>query len=318
MKQKQITGGPTFLAILTIVLLILAWIAGFFMGKSYTMQGALSSGADTGERRLLISAVADREAGSTVFSPEELNGAVDNYLHYVNLTDVTVELDGVPVPLEQALREGAITVEEITAYARIDAKNGICQEKYESTHGLTEFTYRYPEFNLQLIYDVYETPDGKQHLIQSINLYRTGSGVSNAYYDFESEYTYRLDREDWGLTFEVVQATPTSITLNCTQSGGQQFGELEIMFYTLFAEGFQFIPTLDSVESIDDYGAQITIEQNADSQLTINWACAYEPLSSGDYYIELHIQDIFDASQVHPLADDFYDMQEYYIPFSIS
>lgn len=315
MKHSTSFSRKLGFAVLTAAVIFLIGFAGFLLGRN--SRSAKADGEES--RRLLISAVTDDTAGFTVIPSEELGGNFENDIVYLNLTDVRVSVDGTPIKLESAIRDGSVTVEEISAYAQLDAKNGICEEIWESNHGLAHFTYRYPEFDLRLTYDIYETPDGKQHLIHEIGLYKVGSDVVNTYTDDQSEYGYRLDREDWGIDLDIVEATPTGVTIACDQSGGQQFGELEVEFYSIFlSDQFDFIPTLDGIDSADDFTPKITIEQNTSSRFTIDWTDTYGELDSGAYFLELHIQDIYDESQVPPLTDNFYDMQEYYIPFTVS
>lgn len=267
-------------------------------------------------RRLTISAVTDDEAGFTLIPKEALNGNFNENIAYLDLTDVTVEITGTTYPLADAIRDGLITVEEIFAYARLDARNGICSELYESKNGLTIFTYRYPEFDLSLTYDVYETPDGEQHLINNLQLYKVGSNVSHTYIDDETGKI--IDHEDWGLTFDAVDATPTTLTVDCTQSGGQHIGELVLDFYTLFNVNTNDpIGHLEHIKSTDQYQPKITIEQNTTSQFTIDWTDTHAPLPSGEYYIWLHVKDVFEPSQVHPLMKDFYSEQYFTVTFEI-
>ena len=70
-----------------------------------------STEPDSNSQRLLISAVADLN----------MNTQTVNDISYVNITDVTITLDGKAYALHDAIAEGVITVEEIMAYARIDA-----------------------------------------------------------------------------------------------------------------------------------------------------------------------------------------------------
>ena len=65
---------------------------------------------------------------------------------YVGLTDVCVEAVQGKKALEMAIQDGDISVEEIFAYARLDARNGFCTEHKNSKHGLTHFIYVYPEY----------------------------------------------------------------------------------------------------------------------------------------------------------------------------
>lgn len=285
--------------------------------------GCSSSSKDTQEteshllRRLPITAVANEDIGFTTIRADQLGGYLEEDLVYLNLTDVNVEIGEVLYPLEEAIRDGLIYVEEIFAYARIDARNGICMEKYESKNGLTHFTYRYPEFDLRLTYDVYETPDGKTHLINDIGIYKSGSTVSTAYYDDETGE--RLDLEDWGLTFDVVATTPTTLTVDCTQSGGQYIGELTTFYYDVYntAEDYKYLPRIDGIEYAKEINPPVTITPLTSTQFTIDWSKELGTLEPGSYSLALTICDNFDPAQVHPLMRNFHDQQRYWIPFTI-
>lgn len=190
--------------------------------------------ANQDARRLQISVTVDENAGFTTISSEQLDGAYPDDIIYDNVTNVCILVDGEEKPLEDAVREGDISVYEMVAYAQLDAQAGICQEKANSKNGLAYFTYRYPEYDLMTAHDIYETPDGKEHLIRFFGVLKTGTKLTMVYPDETSPYRYMIDREDWGIDFQVKSVTPTGITLSCKQSGGQQLGELAIMDYVIY------------------------------------------------------------------------------------
>lgn len=267
-------------------------------------------------RRLRITATVDENAKFTTIPKEELGGNFDEDIVYLDLVNVNIEIDGEAVRLEHAIRDGLISPEEIFAYARLDARNGICTESYETEHSLTTFLYRYPEFDLKIVYDVYVTPEGKSHIISNMGLYKRGSYVTTTYTDYETGLP--LNYEDWGLAFEVTETTSTSITLNCTQSGGQQFGALVTEWYSIFLkEDYGYVPTLSGISSTDQYSPQITLPMNGSSQITIDWTTIYGELAPGSYYIKLHIADIYDVSQVHTLVENYSDCQGFWIEFVV-
>ena len=268
------------------------------------------------ERRLQITATIEDGLGFTSFSPEEIGGGLTENLSYLDLKDVCITLGDSVYPLEEALREGMITVEEIFAYARLDARNKLCGERHETENGLTHFTYCYPEFYVHLVYDVLEAPDGTDHLISDICIYQPGSNIGFFYVDDETGIP--LTREDWGLSFEVVDATPTGITFNCTQSGGQQIGTLEAGFYHIYTEDYQeSAPRLSDVINDMDAPPVFTVPNDTKSQFTVDWTQLYGELPSGSYILSLYIQDVFTEDQVHPLMKDFSAKQTYDIAFII-
>lgn len=268
------------------------------------------------DRFLQITTITDMESGFTTIKSEDLGGSFQGDIVYLNLRDVNIDANGEQLKLEDALRDGIITAEEIFAYARLDARYGFCTETFESKHGLTHFTYCYPEFNLRLTYDVYETPDNQQHLINEIIFYSPTSQVSTNYTDDKTGDA--IDREDWGLTFEAVSATSTILTVECSHSGGQQIGNLLVDYYIIYrGNDYAFVPHREGIDSTEDFLPKIIIPQNEVSVFAIDWTETYGMLDSGEYSIALFVHDEFDKTKIHPLMEDYYDTQRYWVEFSI-
>lgn len=260
------------------------------------------------QRRLDIS-VTEKEDGS--FSAENLSGGWS--FRYSGFSDVTISLVGKPQKLEEALGRGDVTVDELRAWARLDAGNHICFEHCVTDHGLSHFYYRYPEFDLWITDDVYQTPDGKEHLIRSLDIMPLRTEPSFSYCT-DGEFPYDLDREDWGITLEAAEITPTAMTLRCTQSGGQQLGKLEMVSYSLYAgEGTEPL----EVNEIGKFDGQF-LPQDGTEEFSIDWAGDYGALPNGNYVFQLRVRDVYDKSQVHPLVEKFHDMQSYYVKFTVS
>lgn len=259
-----------------------------------------------------------------MISQEELGGNTDAYLAYCNLAEVNIFLDGEYFPLAEAIRRGNITVPEIFAFARMDSQNGFCEESCQSEHGLAHFSYTYPECELQLAYDVLETPSNDQQLIEEIYICAgpdNGRNQSHFYVDESSEWGYFVDREDWGLNFEVFSAAPTQIVLDVTQQGGQQMGELVIESYSLYAQDKNIEADKKSGPIgqawTDAEGLPIPILMDAAGQITIDWTSVAGTLNAGNYYVKLTVSDIYDQSKVHPLMTNYYDRQSYNIAFAV-
>ena len=71
----------------------------------------------------MITAITDESAGFTTIEPGELGGNFEEDIVYLSLSDVNITIDTSVYPLEEAIRDSLITVEEIFAYARLDARN---------------------------------------------------------------------------------------------------------------------------------------------------------------------------------------------------
>ena len=141
------------------------------------------------------------------------------------MRDVTIAIDETAIDFESALREGKISLAELSFLAQSDALSGLCTERWESKNGLARFCYSYPAFDLWIIHDIYRNPRWAAASGQNITLCEPGSDISFVYNE--------LDQEDWGIEFSVEEASPSKITLSYTQSGGQQIGQLMTCGYEI-------------------------------------------------------------------------------------
>lgn len=271
--------------------------------------------ASMGHLRLSVS--FDKGADYVEYTSDELGGNFSEKLIYnFNITSVTIDIDGQSMPLNEALRDGFITEEEIFCNARLDAREGFCEETYESLNGLTNFTFAYPDYNLRLLYDIYESPSGEQRLISEMVVYEKDTALAPCHLFVDDETGEIYDLEDWGLSFETTEVSPTGMTIRCTHSGGQQIGQLEATGYCLSSnglflllnDGFEFSPPLDNV----------VLKEDDVTEFTLDWAEPYGQLSSGEYRIMLYVHDVYDESQKHPLMRNFYDTQIYNLDFTVS
>lgn len=283
--------------------------------------------AEKSGQRLLISAVTDTESSLTI-PKEDLNGNYTGNISFHNVKDVTITLDGKAYPLEAAIADGLITVEEIEAYARIDARNGYCKEIAESRKGVSHFIYRYYGVcDLYFTHDIYETPDGNDPITNKFEV-SNNNGLDNYFYYGGStmfnvqEQNYPADMEDWKLKFEITDASSTGFTLNVHQeyspnkkNGSHQIGQLQLANFELFY--------LD--EMTDSYlyrfdSEECFIESGTTKSFEVNFADAQDfpaELPSGNYRIFLYIRDVFDEADVHPLMRDYQDSQGYWVSFDI-
>ena len=303
---------------ISIVLVMLACLslAGCSMGAQDETLPVFTAPAETTvpafDEAPLLSIHTDAAFETTVISTEELGGHFDRGIKYEGVTNVTLDIDGTAMKLEEAIRDGHITPAQLFAYARLDAEKGFCTESYRAGRtGLTAFVYTYPDADLWMVYDVLAAPDGQQHLIQDFRIFRPGGSKSESpgsYLDLET-YT-RLDREDWGITLEIVEISPTSITLNCAQSGGQQIGQLHMYAYSI--SGNQ--GPIDEPVMVD-YSTDL--QMNSTTELVFDWSELYGSLPSGEYRLIIALQDVYDFDQVHPLMVNYTDYQDYEVTFSI-
>lgn len=232
---------------------------------------------------------------------------------YWQVTDLAIRLGEETLPLETALEQGRITLEELDAFAKIDAAQGRCQMRHDTHLGLTQFLYRYPEYDLRITQDVYETPDGKQHLMRIFGVYAPGMDISTTYQDDETGLP--LDLEDWGLDFAVSDPTATGLTLTVQQSGGQQMGNLMVESYMLFNTDYKPVAILDDSCYLLD--PPLPIQSQGQSTLTLDWSGLHGPVAPGAYRLKVRIQDQYDPASVPPLTRNYHDSQSYWLDVTI-
>ena len=258
------------------------------------------TGDDVPALNLTVTRVGNTD--SQIFSPEELGNNFNQGMSYCGVTDVSISLNSGDERLEDALKNGDITEEEIFFRARQDARDGRCQETFETQHGVTFYNYHYPDYDLWLVYDVFNSPNGKAYPVSQLIVFRTTPDYhlhpSCAFTDPETGAF--VNREDWGLTFELSDVTSHSATVTCTQSGGQQIGQLEVRCYTLHP---------DTKGIINPPKFETEIAMDGTCQFSVDWSETYGDLPSGTYRLYLWVYDIYDESQLHPLMDDFQDWQ---------
>lgn len=231
-------------------------------------------------------------------------------IHYVDVCDVRIEVDGMVYYLGDAIREELISLEQIYAYSRIDARLGYCETFTKVRNGLTFLVFRYPEYELRFTYDYYFLPDGEHRLVNELY-------ISQNRYDVNSSAN-RVVQEDWGVSFEVSEANSSSITLRCTQSGGQQLGELITDFFYIESVRDQgSIHVLNDLVDIDSYQQKKVIPRGTVSEITLDWTDIYGELSSGDYLMSLKVRDVYDPTDTLSLMSKFETRQSYTIPFVI-
>ena len=266
------------------------------------------------KRSLRISVVNNYTGGWTHIP---LNNGYYTGLDLLNLSSVTIEINEKTLPLEEALQGGYITIDEIIARARLDASQGVCNEVAKSKNGLTRFYYHYSDFSIWYVYDIYETPDGKAHLIKVVRLY--GALSSPGTIDLWDSDGNPIDYEDWGLTFTIVQQDAEGLTLRCTQSGGQQLGQLKVGISWLEAKKGD--PNAPSVNTLVD-GAipvpSIDLTMDGETELRCNLAETYDSLPAGEYTLVMQIEDQYDPKSITPMVRKFHDKQYYSIDFFLS
>lgn len=302
MKSRKILSiiGLTLAAVLLLGI-------GFAIGRNDEKKTVLVAPTESTAPRLIISAVhADSEYTSEKIQQTN-DGTSDLDFCCIGLTDVTIDLGGNVMDLGNALREGKTSLSEISFLAQSDSQSGFCTEGWKSKNGLAEFRYSYPDFDLWIVDDIYETPDGLQRLIRGITLCQPGSDVAFLHNE--------LDQEDWGIEFSVAEASQTEITLNYTQSGGQVLGQLMTYGYAISRlNPMEGIALLDNAPLQE----QKPISMNGQGTLCLDIETYFGALPAGQYGMYLYLQDAYNEEDVPPLTRNYHDVQCYWIEFTVS
>ena len=255
----------------------------------------------------------------TLFSPEDLGKTYTIEMEYYGFSEVQIEIDGQLVELLNAIRTEQITPEEIIAFAKIDARNGFCQMKYQSNLGYAHYAYCYENFEVVTTYDVFEAADGEQHHIEEMWIAKSGF-FENSTFGYPririDEELVSLGRENWGLELKSVQATTENVTIHSALTGGQYIGNLQVVGYELLVLDengkWKLYPKLNNTA----YYTPTCIDiQQGITDFSVNWSTNYGILSCGKYKIRLYIQDIYEKKP--DLMKNYLDRQDYSIEFLI-
>ena len=235
------------------------------------------------------------------------------------LDEVTVAVDGKTVSLETAVTQGLLTPEQIVADVRLDAADGYCTSRYESNNGLSTFYYVYETYAVAVTHDVLETPDGKQHLIDTVDLYRPGT-MANAQRIYLNEQGEPLDREDWGLTFTVTESNRDGLALVCKQAGGQHFGTLTLDGISVLdsnTDEFVSVQNQEAMNELHSAVCETVLSNGGTTELVFAWTDAFGGLPAGNYSLWLTVRDVYEKEAVHPLVRNYHDSQTYKIEFTV-
>ena len=263
--------------------------------------------------------------GEQCITSEELEGIYDGEIYYYHSSDVLIKIDDTEMSLRDAILNQCISVEEFLAGLRTDARRGYCEETYGSYLGLTHFIYTYKQYDVIVYDDLWEAPNGESFLVREIWI-QPGylsefdpTGIARKYQDENgNDISYR--REDWGLTFEVVEVTPTSVRVNVIQRGGQQFGQLQadLKNVAIAAAEKGYLNTIHGTRAYAEVSpADGLITMNGNTEFIFDWSKDLGELPSGSYGVGFTVDDIYDAAQIHPFTKNYKDSDVYGFEFEI-
>ena len=146
---------------------------------------------------------------------------------------------------------------------------------------------------------VFEIPaEGNIYIYELEVIYKNGTCI----------YGFRIDpQDDWGITFSIINITPTGATVVFTQSGGNPTGELMVgSAYSLEYqdESMAFLVD-DAIFTAEAY----MIPKDGELKMNVNWEWLYGELEPGEYRITKSVMDFRGTGD--------YDTKEYSAEFTI-
>lgn len=261
-------------------------------------------------RQLRLTAEEEDGAEFTRIFPAQTGSSFKTRVHYVDVTDVRIKVDGKVWYLKNALEEGAVSLEEMAYAAKLDAQNGFCQAYARARDGVAFVGYRYPEYDLRFLDGAENTYNAEQDPTHELYI------LPNPY---ELRYIADYAREDWGLSFETVEADETSVTFDCTQRDGEQLSMLIADFYYISpAQGEEELPRKPGTDSTSVFQPKPELNRDTVTRVTLDWSDIYGPLSAGDYRMRLMVSDVYQPNGENTQIGHLFDKtQGYDILFTV-
>ena len=151
------------------------------------------------------------------YAPTEFPESGTAAVYLYGIDDVELQIGSGRFSFLSALSSGKLSSEDVVHQAFEDAAQGLCNRTEISRYGLSRYRFHYPNFELCITRDVFESAGGGRYPIFSIAFYLPGEGVSSEL----EQYLYAEDgtmvdtrAEDWGLQFSVEEAGADHIPLN--------------------------------------------------------------------------------------------------------
>lgn len=204
----------------------------------------------------------------------------------LNLDGVKIAINEEMISLSDALYMQYITIDELSAFVRDDARNGMCIESYRSDDGLTEFIYTYPDYEFCIIYDVLSTPS-EIIKIENYLLCRPGD-YKSIKHSFKDE-TGKNILSNNNVTFKVEHASSSGIKIQYDIFDVSKCDKLKIEYYSIRnISQHNFYPVKNDTSML---AIQSTIN-DIENCFVIDWSRIYGNIDSGLYELILDVNEI--------------------------
>ena len=237
---------------------------------------------------------------------KNLNPGMD----YQYVGNVQIQVGRESLPLEKAIRDGKVTIQQMYAQACKDGEEQICTLTRLSQNGVTNNLFRYPDFQINIVDDLLEY-DGRDIPVAYLAV-SSSEQTPNTIDGWDSQRKSPRVKEDWGLSFEAA-FSDGSLSVTVHQSGGMQQGMLTVENAAIIDQyPFALSDQDGNVRLTQLEGAPLTMDGESRMEINLAEFLGQEP-EKGTYTLRICIED-------HALSEQtpkHQSSQYYSIPFTV-
>lgn len=237
---------------------------------------------------------------------KNLNPGMD----YQYVGNVQIQVGRESLPLEKAIRDGKVTVQQMYAQACKDEEEQICTLTRLSQNGVTNNLFCYPDFQINIVDDLLEY-DGRDIPVAYLAV-SSADQTPNTIDGWDSQRKSPRVKEDWGLSFEAT-FSDSSLSVTVHQSGGMQQGTLTVENTAIIDQyPFALSDQDGNVRLTQLEGAPLTMGGESSMEINLAEFLGQKP-EKGTYALRICIED-------HVLSEQtpkHQSSQYYSIPFTV-
>ena len=237
---------------------------------------------------------------------KNLNPGMD----YQYVGNVQIQVGRESLPLEKAIRDGKVTIQQMYAQACKDGEEQICTLTRLSQNGVTNNLFRYPDFQINIVDDLLEY-DGRDIPVAYLAV-SSADQTPNTIDGWDSQRKSPRVKEDWGLSFEAT-FSDSSLSVTVHQSGGMQQGTLTVENAAIIDQyPFALSDQDGNVRLTQLEGAPLTMGGESSMEINLADFLGQEP-EKGTYALRICIEDHALSGQ----TPKHQSSQYYSIPFTV-
>ena len=237
---------------------------------------------------------------------KNLNPGMD----YQYVGNVQIQVGRESLPLEKAIRDGKVTVQQMYAQACKDEEEQICTLTRLSQNGVTNNLFRYPDFQINIVDDLLEY-DGRDIPVAYLAV-SSADQTPNTIDGWDSQRKSPRVKEDWGLSFEAA-FSGSSLSVTVHQSGGMQQGTLTVENAAIIDQyPFALSDQDGNVRLTQLEGAPLTMGGESSMEINLAEFLGQKP-EKGTYALRICIEDHALSGQ----TPKHQSSQYYSIPFTV-